>query len=271
MYNDIFSIGPFTMHMYGLMIAIGIIAAYLTAERRAKKQGLDSEKIFDFVIWCLIFGFLGSKILYCLTILPQILKDPQIIIRSFGDGWVVYGGILGGILGAYLFCRKHKLEIWKYFDLGLPSVALAQAIGRLGCFFAGCCYGTETKAWFGITFHNSDFAPNEVSLVPTQLISSGLDFLLFGLLLWVHKRQKKDGQVTALYLILYSAGRFILEFFRGDLIRGNVGTLSTSQFISIFTFAAGLILLWIRSKSKSKPVAEVCEETVKEEKEEKEL
>lgn len=263
MHNDLFSIGPFTMHTYGLMIAIGIIAAYLTAERRAKKKGLASEKIFDLVIWCLISGFLGSKILYCLTILPRVMEDPMVIIRTFGDGWVVFGGILGGILGAYLFCRKYKLQHWKYFDLALPSVALAQAIGRIGCFFAGCCYGEETTSWFGITFHNSNFAPNEVSLVPTQLISSGLDFLLFALLLWMDKRKKRDGQVTALYLILYSGGRFILEFFRGDLIRGNVGTLSTSQFISIFTFAAGVILFVIRSKSK--PVVEDDKELEKEE------
>ena len=102
MYNELFSIGPFTVHMYGLMIAIGVIAAYVTAERRAKKKGLNSDKIFDLVIWCLIFGFLGSKILYCLTTLPSIIADPMSVIRNFGDGWVVYGGILGGILGAYL-------------------------------------------------------------------------------------------------------------------------------------------------------------------------
>lgn len=250
MYNELFSIGPFTVHMYGLMIAIGVIAAYMTAERRAKKKGLNSDKIFDLVIWCLIFGFLGSKILYCLTTLPSIIADPMSVIRNFGDGWVVYGGILGGILGAYLFCRKNKLEMWKYFDIGLPSVALAQGIGRIGCFFAGCCYGVETTLPIGITFHNSDFAPNGVSLLPTQLISSVLDLLLFAFLLWFDKRKKADGQVTAWYLILYSIGRFSLEFFRGDLERGNVGTFSTSQFISIFTLAAGIILLVIRSKVK---------------------
>lgn len=249
MFNDLFSIGPFTVHMYGLMIAIGIIAAYFTAERRAKKHGLDADRIFDLVIWCLIFGFLGSKILYCLTVLPEIIEDPSTILRDLGDGWVVYGGILGGILGAYLFCRKYKLDTWKYFDMALPSVALAQGIGRIGCFFAGCCYGQETSSPIGITFHNSEFAPNGVALVPTQLISSVLDLMLFGFLVWFYRKKKADGQITALYLIFYSAGRFILEFFRGDLVRGSVGVLSTSQFISIFTFAAGVILLVLRSRS----------------------
>lgn len=249
MHNELFSIGPFTVYMYGLMIAIGVVAAYLSAAHFAKKQGLDAEKILDLVIWCLISGFLGSKILYCLTILPELVKDPASVVRNLGDGWVVYGGILGGILGASLFCKKYKLDARKYFDIGLPSVALAQGFGRIGCFFAGCCYGARTSLPIGITFHNSDFAPNGVSLLPTQLISSVLDFLLFAVLVRVLKRKKADGQVAALYLLLYSAGRFVLEFFRGDLGRGSVGALSTSQFISVFTFAAGLIL-FIRLRHK---------------------
>ena len=250
MYNDLFSIGPFTVHTYGLMIALGIIAAYALAERRAKKKGLDSEKTIDLVIWCVIFGFAGSKVLYWITILPQIIKNPRIMIDSFGEGWVIYGGILGGILGAYLFCRKNKLDTWKYFDLAMPSVALAQAIGRLGCFFAGCCYGIETKSKFGITFSHSDFAPNGVNLVPTELLSSAFDFLLFLALLGVDRKKKADGQVTAAYLIIYSIGRFIIEFYRGDLIRGTVGSLSTSQFISIFILIAGVIMFVVRGKKK---------------------
>lgn len=248
MYNELFSIGPFTVHMYGLMIAIGIIAAYLSAEKLAKRRGLDAEKIFGLVIWCVIFGFAGSKLLYCLTVLPDIVRDPAVILRDLGDGWVVYGGILGGILGGWLYCRRNRLNTWKYFDLGLASVALAQGFGRIGCFFAGCCYGRETSLPIGITFHNSNFAQNGVALFPTQILSSIFDFLLFGFLVWFYKRRKADGQITALYLILYSAGRFVIEFFRGDLIRGSVGALSTSQFIAIFVFAAGVVLFCLRSK-----------------------
>lgn len=249
MYNDLFSIGPFTVHMYGLMIAIGIIAAYLLTEHRAKKQGLDADSTLDLVIWCVVSGFLGAKILYWLTIIPQIAEDPAVMWRTLGDGWVVYGGIIGGIIGAFLFCRWKKFDQWKYFDLALPSVALAQGFGRIGCFFAGCCYGEETTSACHIVFQNSSFAPNGVPLVPTQLISSGLDFLLFAFLLFFYKKKKADGQITALYLICYSVGRFILEFFRGDLIRGSVGPLSTSQFIAIFVFLAGVILFILRTKS----------------------
>ena len=251
MYNNLFTIGTLTVHTYGVMTAIGILAAYFTAEYRAKKQGLDDSKIFWLVIWCLIFGYLGSKILYFITIAPQIAEDPSVMLRSLADGWVVYGGIIGGILGGFLFCRRHKLPALKFFDLGLTSVALAQGFGRLGCFFAGCCYGQETDSAFSITFTNSDFAPNGVALIPTQLISSTLDFLLFLFLLLMHRRRKnKAGQCTALYLICYGIGRFILEFFRGDLIRGSVGTISTSQFISIFIVLAGVILFVLVSRTK---------------------
>ncbi len=259
MYNDLFSIGPVTFHTYGLMTAIGIIAAYFTLESRARKKGLDFEKAFGLLIWCLIFGYLGSKCLYCLTILPQLLKDPSIILRSLTNGWVVYGGILGGMLGGWLFCRRNKLPAWKFFDTALASMALAQGFGRIGCFFAGCCYGAETHSGFGITFHHSAYAPNGVPLIPTQLLSSAFDFCLFFFLVWYDNRRKKnDGEPTGLYLILYSLGRFIVEFWRGDLARGEVGKLSTSQFIAVFVFIVGVII-FIRRRRMQPEVAEAQE------------
>ncbi len=249
MYNDLFSIGSLTIHTYGLMTAIGIIAAYFTAEYRVKKNGLDETKIFGFLIWCLVFGYLCSKILYWITILPSIIDDPSIIIRTLTNGWVVYGGILGGILGGFLYCRRNKLHTLRYFDIAAGSLALAQGFGRIGCFFAGCCYGVETDSAFSIVFTNSSFAPNDVRLVPTQLISSALDFSLFVLLVLLYRRKKhKPGQCVAAYLICYSVGRFVLEFFRGDVQRGSVGILSTSQFIAIFTLLAGILLFLYISK-----------------------
>ncbi len=244
MYNDLLTIGSFTIHTYGLMTGIGIIAAYLSTEYRAKKNKLDESKVFGLVIWCLIFGYICSKLLYWTTILPSIIADPSLILRTIADGWVVYGGLLGGILGAVLYCRREKIPTFKYFDIGLASVALAQGFGRIGCFFAGCCYGIESDSIIAITFTGSSFAPNGVALIPTQLISSALDFLLFGFLVLLYKRKKHiPGQCAAAYLICYSGGRFILEFFRGDVARGSVGVLSTSQFIAIFTFAAGVAAL----------------------------
>lgn len=250
MKNELLTIGPITIYGYGLMIAIGIIAAYLTGEYRAKKHGLEADHVFNYVIWCVLGGFLGSKILYFITDMKNIIADPSRVL-DIADGWVVYGGIIGGIFAAMLYSKIKNLKFLAYFDLLIPSVALAQGFGRIGCFLAGCCYGMETDSSIGITFHDSHYAPNGVSLLPTQLISSGLDFLHFLVLIWFAKRKKADGQVGAMYLILYSIGRFVLEFFRGDLIRGSVGSLSTSQFISIFTVIAGIVLFVITGRKTS--------------------
>lgn len=253
MNNELLTIGPFTVYGYGLMIGIGVIAAYLTAEYRAKKRKMGNEDtIFFLVIWCVIGGMLGAKLLYWITQYQEILRDPSMIWADLTDGFVVYGGILGGILSGWLYCRVKKLPFLKYFDLTMPSIALAQGFGRIGCFLAGCCYGRETDSAIGITFTHSDFAPNGVPLIPTQLISSGLDFIHFGILIFLSRKCKADGQVAGFYLIFYSAGRFILEFFRGDLERGSVGALSTSQFISIFTFLAGIIMVICLGRCKAK-------------------
>ena len=139
MYNDLLTIGPVTIHGYGLMTAMGILAAYFSAEYRAKKKGLDSSKVFGLVVCCVALGYVCSKALYLITVLPDILADPSIFWSSLANGWVVLGGILGGILGGWLYCRWRKLPTWNFFDVGMASVALAQGFGRIGCFLAGCC------------------------------------------------------------------------------------------------------------------------------------
>lgn len=254
MRNELLTIGPFTLYGYGLMIGIGILAAYLVAEYRARKNNLDKDLIFSLAIWCVVGGILGAKLLFIITQIKEIASNPQIILRV-SDGFVVYGGIIGGIFSGFLFCIRKKINFIKYFDLTMPSIALAQGFGRIGCLLAGCCYGVPTKSHFGLIFPESSFAPSGVSLVPTQLISSGLDFLNFFVLIFLAKRVKADGQVAGFYLIFYSVGRFIIEFFRGDIERGKVGVLSTSQFIAIFLLVIGLAIV-ISSGVKAKHMAE---------------
>lgn len=237
----LFELGPVTIYSYGFMIALGFILCTLLAERRSRKLGLDPDKIVSLAFWCIAGGLLGAKILYYITEIKSIIENPKLLL-DIANGFVVYGGILGGILGGYLFVRKNRLKFLQYFDLAMPSVSLAQGFGRLGCFMAGCCYGVETDGTWGIVFHDSPFAPNGVRLVPTQLISSAGDFLICFILCMYARRNHKDGSVGALWLILYSIGRFVIEFFRGDP-RGNVGTLSTSQFIAIFMMAAGAAVM----------------------------
>lgn len=248
MKNELLKIGPVTIYGYGLMVGLGIIAAFLVGNSRARKKNLDEDRLFNLAIWAVIGGILGAKLLYILTQLKEAMENPKILL-DVTSGFVVYGGIIGGVIAGFLYCKKAKINFLEYFDLVMPSVALAQGFGRIGCFLAGCCYGMETTSKFGIVFHESAFAPNDVRLIPTQLISSGLDFIHFFILLFIAKISKKEGQVGGFYLIFYSIGRFILEFFRGDLVRGNIGDLSTSQFISIFMFIIGLWFV-IRKKAK---------------------
>lgn len=242
MKNDLLTIGGLTVHGYGLMIGIGFIAAYLMIEFRARKYRMNTDIVFTLFISSVVFGLLGAKVLYYLTILDRVIKDPGVILDEM-EGFVVYGGIIGGVLAGYVVCRIKKEKFWQYFDLIAPAIALAQGFGRIGCLLAGCCYGKETDSPLSITFHTSDFAPNDVALIPTQIYSSILDFLNCIVLCLIARYAKKERTVSGCYLIFYSTGRFILEFFRGDLERGSVGVLSTSQFISIFIFAAGIVVL----------------------------
>lgn len=247
MLNEI-QIGPITIHMYGLMMGIGFISAYLLSDYRAKKRGLNTDIVFG-ILWCAIIGgLLGARILYYIVEFPSILENPS-ILWDFGFGYVVYGGIIGGALSSYLYCKKKKVHFMEYFDLVMPAVALAQGFGRIGCTFAGCCYGKETDMPFGITYHTSEIAPNGVKLIPTQIISSVGDFCFAFILLMYAKKKRKDGKVAAMYLFLYSIGRFIIEFFRNDY-RGSVGALSTSQLISIGIFIAGLVFYILAEKGK---------------------
>ncbi len=242
MYNDWFTIGPLTIHGYGFMIALGIIVGFWILDRQARKNGLD-ENIADNIVYvALIVGYLCSKLTYVLINFNEFLKDPiHFLLNS--SGWVVFGGILGGILGGYIYCKIKKVNFMDYFNLIIPEVALAQAFGRIGCFFAGCCYGKETHSHFGITFPEHSLAPAGIPLVPTQLISSLGDFCIFLVLFKLYNDKKLRPQTAAWYLILYSIGRFMIEFLRGDVERGFIGILSTSQFISIFVCLVGILLL----------------------------
>ncbi len=250
MFNDI-KIGPVTLHMYGIMVALGFLLALALCLHRGKKRVLNGDIIYG-IFFCAVFGGMaGSRLLYYIVELPHILKNPS-ILWDFKNGYVVYGGIIGGILTSFIYCKIKGQRFLTYFDLVMPEVALAQGVGRLGCFFAGCCYGRETDSWFGITFHHSAFAPNGVKLFPTQLVSSAGDFLICAFLLFYARKQRKEGRVAAAYLMLYGTGRFVIEFFRNDY-RGSVGVLSTSQLISIAIVTTG-VLLWNYARRLEAPI-----------------
>ena len=199
-------------------------------------MGMDTDILYG-IFWCAVLGgSAGSRLLYYIVSFRDILKDPS-ILWNFQNGWVVYGGIIGGVLASMVYCRYKKADFVRYLDLVIPAVAFAQGCGRIGCFFAGCCYGRETDSIFHIQYWQSEYAPNGVKLIPTQIYSSIGDFALAFLLM--AKREPKKGKVAAGYGILYSIGRFVIEMFRNDH-RGALGALSTSQMISIVILVLGI-------------------------------
>lgn len=251
----LFEIFGFKVYSYGLLIAIGIISASYLFISRTKKKGYDEDKIFNLIIIAVISGILGGKLLFIITELKHIINNPKILL-DFGNGFVIYGAILLGGLSIYIYCKKNKWDVLDILDCVVPGLALAQGFGRIGCFLAGCCYGAETTSKFGVQFPVDSLAPSGVYLLPTQLYSSAFDFALAGVLLWYSRKSRNKGYVFSVYVILYSIGRFIVEFLRNDP-RGSVGFLSTSQFIAIFTLILGISVFIIqKSKGREKNIEE---------------
>lgn len=266
MRSVLFSIGKLNVPGYGFMIGIGFIVALLVGEYRAKKKGLNQESVIDMAIIAILCGFLGAKLLYVIVNLQEFIEAPGSVLGR--AGFVVYGGIIAGVLCCLLYCHIKKLSFLQYFDLIIPEVAIAQGFGRIGCFLAGCCYGRQTDSAFGVIFPEGSLAPAGVKLIPTQLISAAGDILFAVILIVISdvvfksvvygnsrndaessektaSRSKKFGYVAGdigcLYLWMYGVGRFLIEFLRNDY-RGAVGALSTSQFISLFIVLGGIVL-----------------------------
>ena len=225
---------------YGLMIAVGIIAALLLLSYRSKEKQYDEDNIWNMAILAIICGIIGGKVVYIITDIKYIIEQPS-VLKNVGNGFVIYGAILGGILAVYLYSKKKGWNILSVVDLTIPSLPLAQGFGRIGCFLAGCCYGKVTSLPIGVEFYNSLFAPANVHLHPTQIYSSVFDFVLAFFLLWYDRKERKKGRVFSLYLIIYSIGRFLIEFLRDDP-RGSISIFSTSQFISLFIVIIGTLL-----------------------------
>ena len=254
---DLFSIGKFTIHGYGLMIALGFLLAIVYGTWQCKKSGLNDDEFFNLAVFVLLFGWLGGKILFIIVEFKQFLASPMSVIGS--EGFVVYGGIITGLITIYVFCKIRKLDFLRYIDVMVAAVAINQCLGRVGCFLAGCCYGRETDSALGVVFPEGCLAPAGVKLLPTQLFSAGADLLMFVILFIIINKVMRKGVSLAVYLTGYAVGRSIIEMFRSDR-RGAVGTLSTSQFISIFIGIAGAIaLVYILRNDSLKLTAEVSE------------
>jgi phosphatidylglycerol:prolipoprotein diacylglycerol transferase len=246
-------IGPVPIRMYGLMIGIGFLLGIYLASRQAKKEGINPDHILDMGVYLLLAAIVGSRALYVLTSLHEFARNPLDVFAIWKGGLVFYGGLLAAVPTGIWYVKKHNLPVWKVADIMAPSIALGHGFGRLGCFFAGCCYGAECSGPFGITFTDPrSLAPLGVPLYPVQLFESGGEFLIFAALLFFRRYKKFDGQIFWLYPLLYAILRSIIEMFRGDAARGLYfgGSVSTSQIISLVMFAASLFMLLSSGRKK---------------------
>lgn len=241
-----------TIAMYGLMIVIGVFIGVGIAILRHNKYNISRDDVMFSSCYAGIGLIIGAKLLYIITIIPilirnwnTIMADIQILLDALSGGFVFYGGLLGAIIGYYIYCRKYKIDFIKLMDLIAPSIPIIHGIGRIGCFFAGCCYGKHYDGPLHIVFENSAAAPNGVPLFPIQPVESICNITAGIVLLIYAKRIRKPGQVTGSYLVYYSIMRFILEFLRGDISRGFILNLSTSQIFSLILLPIGLYLVFI--------------------------
>jgi phosphatidylglycerol---prolipoprotein diacylglyceryl transferase len=251
--------GPFTLHTYGVLLAIAFLAGLWVVSRQARRAGLDAGRVTDMAVWVLIAGLVGAKALLLVVDWRFYTRNPRELLGLFQSGGVFYGALLAGILVAWLYARRYQLPAWPTADVLAPGVVLGQAIGRLGCFAAGCCWGKPCHLPWAVTFSDLNAArqvgtPMDIPLHPSQLYESLFAFLLFFFLLWLAPRKRFPGQVTLVYVALYSVARFVLEFFRGDAERGLWfgRTLSTSQILSI-ALLLGVLILFPRLRKRAAP------------------
>jgi phosphatidylglycerol:prolipoprotein diacylglycerol transferase len=255
-----FTLGPWhlgptvTVHTYGFLLAVAFLVGLWVASRQARRAGLDAARVTDMAVWVLIAGLVGAKLLLVIVDWRYFTASPRQLSSVIQSGGVFYGGLIGGALVAWWYARRHALPGWRTADVLAPGVVVGQAIGRLGCFAAGCCWGKASSVPWAVTFTDVYAAravgtPMDTPLHPSQLYEAMATFLIFAFLLWLAPRKRFHGQVALSYVALYSAARFALEFLRGDPDRGSWlgGVVSTSQFIAlVLLFGAALLLPRVR-------------------------
>lgn len=237
-----FTVLGYEVSVYGILSFIGFIIGIIISLKNCKYYSIKKEDIIYCSVYAIIGVFIGAKLLYLLTSLPYIISNEINIAQLFKGGFVFYGGAIGGVIGIWIYAKQFKMKFSYLLNIGIVVIPLIHAIGRMGCFFNGCCYGIEYNGIGHIMYINSLIAPNNINLFPVQLIESILNIVIFVILLSNFKKNLHSYKNIALYCILYGIGRFILEFFRGDEIRGLLFGISTSQYISIIVIVIGIIL-----------------------------
>lgn len=234
---------------YGVLGVLAIVLGLLLSLLRCRRFGVARDDCAYIYVFGAIGALVGAKVLYLLTVLPDFLRDlprlwsePAWFLGTYiSGGLVFYGGLIGALCGAWLTARFFSRRLREFFPVFIPVFPLIHAIGRMGCFAVGCCHGAEAD--WGIAFTHSPIAPNGVKLIPVQLFEAGALLIICLVLLWYSNRRPPLLRLLGLYFLTYAPVRFVLEYFRGDAVRGFLWQLSTSQWISIGILIAGGILM----------------------------
>ena len=252
--------------MYGIMAVIGFAACVLVGSRLIRRYEISMDAFALAMIFTSVCGCVCAFLLYGMTNIKTIIYAfAHFHELGWGDflgkfavsfaGFVYYGGFIGSAVGLVIYTghadsalghRDHLLDIYAVL------MPLFHFFGRIGCFFAGCCYGIESD--FGYTVHGNRFVPsvNDVNRFPVQLIESGCNLIIFLVLLYLFRKRIMEARLIYIYMLIYPVVRFIDEFFRGDVYRGIFWGLSTSQWISIGLFIFALIMLPVKTKKLKK-------------------
>ena len=251
MYPELFSVGPVTIYTYGVLLAASYLLGLQFAITRARKWGLDGNRVLDLGVYIIIAALVGAKLLLLITEFDQFHASPAEILSIARSAGVFYGGLIMAIAVAFWYIHRHHMPFWTTCDAFAPAIALGHVTGRLGCFAAGCCYGRPTNVSWAVVFTNPAAAANVgtplgIPLHPTQLYEAAAELLILVVLLATERRGHPfPGRTFWLYMILYAMSRFIVEFYRGDP-RGVIFGVSTSQFISLLLAPLAIaMLLWL--------------------------
>ena len=253
--------GTVTIYTYGVLLAAAYLLGLQLSLTRAKTRGLDSTKVMDLGIYIIISALVGAKLLLLVTDFRTFKSNPAELFNLLREGGVFYGGLIVAVLVALWYIRRVGLPLWTTCDVFAPGIALGHVVGRMGCLFAGCCFGRPTNVPWAITFTNPFAAANvgtplNVPLHPTQLYEAGAELLILIFLLTTEKKGRQfPGRTFWLYMLLYAISRYIIEFYRGDE-RGSVGPFSTSQFISLILAPLAVVMLVYLGRLTKGPASE---------------
>ena len=260
-------IGALELPTYFTMVAISYVMATFVLARSARRQGLDPVIYIDAVLFIGFFSVVGARLFHAIFSMPDFyLKQPLALLKFWYGGFVFYGGLIVGVIaGLFYFSKLRKQPIGRAADLMALPLALSMGLGRMSCLMVGCCYGRQANLPWPLTvvFEKvADVTPSAYPLgeplLATQFFSSMLHLTLYFFLLWYRSHKRFHGQLLALYLLIYSIGRYGIEWMRNDSERGLFfhGLFSTSQLVSmvIFIVAVAVLVLGRRKRLASQPI-----------------